>query len=268
MTFALAASNLFLSNPEQVQAQSKKAFIVFVNGSGDCCAGDMNEARERFEKDVNADIWITSYANFKKGSSTRRVPVVNLSVNADALFITEATQVINSLPSTRPVVLIGHSYGGDSILKILPFITRRVQLVALIDPVGTGGFRKVATNRVVPRNVDYFLNRWQENGFTGNNVVPFDSRSSGRITCLATKGCDQDSQNLVRNRDGSENRVECRWDEVTCPGFKAPIPPFRKGRKGTKAQRIEHNFMPQDEYIQHTVIEKLKVALRPFGVLR
>jgi len=268
MTFVLAANDLFLSNLGAVQAQSNKAFIVFVNGSGDCCAGGMGQALARLQNGVNADIWITSYANFRNGSSTRRVPVVNLSVDADALFIKEATQVINSIPPSRPVVLIGHSYGGDSILKVLPFVTRRVELVAVIDPVGTGGFRKVATSRVVPQNVDYFLNRWQENGLTDQNVVPFDSRISGQIRCLATKGCDQDSQNLVRNADGSENRVECRWDEVTCPGFQAPVPPFRKGRKGTKAKRIEHNPMPQDEYIQHTVVEKLKVALRPFGVLK
>ena len=264
----LAISGLFLSNPVQAQAQSNRAFIVFVNGSGDCCADEMREARARLEKGVNGGIWITSYANFANGSSTRRVPVVNLSVNDDNLFINEAARIINVIPANRPVVLIGHSYGGDSILKVLPFITRRVQLVAVIDPVGTGGFRKVATRRVVPNNVDYFLNRWQENGLTGDNVVPLDSRVSGQIRCLATKGCDQDSANLARNADGSEIRENCRWDEVTCPGFVAPNPFIgRKGRKGTKAVRIEHNPMPQDAYIQHTVVEKIKVALRPVGVL-
>ncbi|MBD1930896.1 MULTISPECIES: alpha/beta hydrolase [Cyanophyceae] len=263
----LAISSLFLSNPVQVEAQSTDAFIVFVNGSGDCCAEYMNQALDRLRRGVRGEIWTTSYANFRDGSSTVKAPVVNLSVNADALFIKEATEKINSLPSSRPVVLIGHSYGGDSILKVLPFITRRVQLVVVIDPVGTGGFRRVATERVVPPNVDYFMNRWQENGLTGQNVVPFDSRISGQLRCSATKGCDQNSANLARNTDGSEIRTDCRWDEVTCPGFVAPTP-FRRGRKGTKAVRIEHNSMPQDAYIQHTVVEKIKVALRPFGVLK
>jgi hypothetical protein len=263
ITGALAISDSFHSNLGQVHAQpSPNAFVAFVNGSGDCCAKNMNEVIKRVKGGGN-EVWVTSYANFKNGSSTRKVPVVNLSADADALFIKEAAQVINSQPPNRPVVLIGHSYGGDSILKVLPFITRRVQLVVVIDPVGTGGFRKVATSRVVPPNVDYFMNRWQENGLTGQNIVPFDSRVSGQIPCSA-KRCDQTAQNLVRNVDGSENRVECRWDEVTCPGFQAPIPPFRRGRKGTKAVRIEHNSMPEDAYIQKTVGDRIRDVLTPF----
>jgi hypothetical protein len=265
--------SIFLSSLDSAHAQANKAFIVFVNGSGDCCAGAMSQTISRFRSGVNADIWVTSYANFKNGSSTRKVPIVNLSVNDDQRFILEASQVINNIPPSRPVVLIGHSYGGDSILKVLPAIKRRIQFVAVIDPVGTAGSRKIATSKVVPPNVDYFLNRWQENGLTGQNIVPFDSRISGKIRCLATKECDQDSQNLVRNQDGSENRIECGWSEITCPGYVAPNPfrrrpSERKGRKGTKAQRLEHNPMPQDQYIQHIVVEKAKLALRPFRVLK
>jgi hypothetical protein len=266
ITGALAISDLFHSNVGQVYAQSSpkaNAFVVFVNGSSDCCAKRMDQVIKRVKEGGN-QVWITSYANFKDGSTTRKVPVVNLSADADALFIKEAAEYINFLPPNRPVVLIGHSYGGDSILKVLPFITRRVQLVAVIDPVGTGGFRKVATSRVVPPNVDYFMNRWQENGLTGQNIVPFDSRVSGQIRCTA-KRCDQTAQNLVRNVDGSEYRVECRWDEVTCPGFQAPVPPFRKGRKGTKAVRIEHNSMPEDAYIQKTVGDRIHDVLKPFA---
>lgn len=264
VTSSLAISNFFQPTIGQVQAQSsaKNALIVFVNGSGDCCAEYMNEVRERVKR--GNTVWATSYANFKNGSTTRKVPVVNLSTNADALFIKEAAQVINSQPASRPIILIGHSYGGDSILKVLPFITRRIQLVAVIDPVGTGGFRRVATSRVVPPNVDYFINRWQENGLTGQNVVPFDSRIGGEILCQATKDCDQTAQNLARNEDGSENRIECGWEEVTCPGFQAPIPGIRRGRKGTKAQRMEHNSMPQDAYIQKTLGDKITGVLASF----
>jgi pimeloyl-ACP methyl ester carboxylesterase len=263
----LAISSLLISNPVEVKAQSTDAFIVFVNGSGDCCAGGMEQAINRLNKGVRGNIWTTSYASFRDGSTTKKVPLVNLSTNDDKRFIDEATEYINALPSSRPVVLIGHSYGGDSILKILPRITRRVQLVVVIDPVGTGGLRANALRRSVPSNVDYFMNRWQENGLTGDNIVPFDSRISGWISCQAQKGCDQEAQNLARNADGSEIRDNCRWDEVTCPGFRPPTP-FRPGRKGTKARRIEHNPMPYDAYIQHIVVEKIKVALRPFGVLQ
>ena len=264
VTGSLAISNFFQPNLGQVQAQSssKEALIVFVNGSSDCCAGAMFKVINRVKP--GNTVWTTSYANFKDKSTTIQVPRVGLSTNADALFITEAAQVINSQPASRPIVLIGHSYGGDSILKVLPFITRRVQLVVVIDPVGTAGFRRVATSRVVPPNVDYFMNRWQENGLTGDNIVPFDSRISGQILCQATKGCDQTAQNLVRNEDGSEKRVECGWEEVTCTGFQAPIPLIRRGRKGTKAKRIEHNFMPEDAYIQKIVGDKVSEVLTSF----
>jgi hypothetical protein len=264
VTCSLAISNFLPPNIAQVQAQSssKNALIVFVNGSGDCCAKDMDKVREKVEQ--GNTVWTTSYANFRNGSTTRKVPVVNLSTNADALFIKEAAQEINSQPASRPIILIGHSYGGDSILKVLPFLTRRVQLVVVIDPVGTGGFRRVATSRVVPPNVDYFMNRWQENGLTEQNIVPFDSRISGQIPCKAAKGCDQTAQNLARKEDGSENRVDCSWLETTCPGFQAPIPGIRKGRKGTKAQRIEHNSMPEDLYIQKTVGDKISAVLASF----
>lgn len=249
VTSGLVISNFSQPNLGQLQAQSssKNALIVFVNGSGDCCAEEMNQVRERVEP--GNTLWTTSYANFRNGSTTTKVPVVNLSTNADALFIKEATKVINSQPPDRPIVLIGHSYGGDSILKVLPFITRRVQLVVVIDPVGTGGFRRVATSRVVPPNVDYFINRWQENGLTGQNIVPFDSRINGQIRCTATKGCDQAAQNLVRKEDGSEVRVSCGWAEVTCR---------------TKAKRIEHNSMPEDAYIQKTVGDRIAEVLAAF----
>jgi pimeloyl-ACP methyl ester carboxylesterase len=251
---AFITSNLFYSNSERGLAQSSTSpFIVFVNGSGDCCAGRMDKVIARAGGRQN--VWVTSYANFRNGSSTKQVPVVNLSVNADALFIGEATKVINSLPPSRPVILIGHSYGGDSIIKILPFIKRRVQRVVVIDPVGTGGFRKVATSRVVPPNVDYFLNRWQENGLNGQNIVPFDSRISGQIRCSA-KRCDQKAENLHRHEDGAEVRDDCARHEITCPGYQ----PWPGGSNGTKARRMDHNTMPENDYIQKTIVD----ALNPF----
>jgi pimeloyl-ACP methyl ester carboxylesterase len=179
----LAVGSLFASDSVQVQAQSEAnrgAFIVFVNGSGDCCAKYMDEALARIRKGIKGTVRITSYASFRDGSTTSKVPVVNLSTNEDTIFISEAADLINVIPPERPVVLIGHSYGGDSVLKVLPKITRQVQVVAVLDPVGSGGRRSKAIARSVPNNVDYFLNRWQENRLTNENIVPFDSSISGK----------------------------------------------------------------------------------------
>jgi len=244
---------------------SSNAFVVFVNGSGDCCAGAMWDVKHRLERQ-GATIWTTSYASFRDGSTTNKAPVVNLSIDMDNAFILEAAQVLNSVPKNRPIILVGHSYGGDSILKVLPSINRRVQLVVTIDPVGTGGFRQIATSRRVPSNVDYFMNRWEENGLEGRNIVPFDSRTNGSIPCSAGV-CDQDSQNLARNADGSEIRVSCGAEEVTCEGWRLPgcnLGGCWKGSNGTKARRMFHNDMPIDDSIQRTVSDKIQEQLAAF----
>jgi pimeloyl-ACP methyl ester carboxylesterase len=256
-------SNHLHSFPERVQAQSSSnALVVFVNGSGDCCAGFMNKVIGRIRQEGNT-VWTTSYASFRNGSTTEKVPIVNLSTDIDARFIAEATQVINNLPENTPIVLIGHSYGGDSILKVLPLIKRRIQLVVTIDPVGTGGFRQVAKARLVPPTVDYFMNRWQENGLAGDNIVPFDSRISGLIPCSA-KVCDQEAQNLARNTDGSEIRVSCQAHEVSCDGWRLPGCNFSgcwKGSNGNKARRMFHNDMPLDDFIQSIVGARILAQL-------
>jgi hypothetical protein len=248
--------------PASAQSSSD-AFVVFVNGSGDCCAGAMWDVKQRFS---GATIWTTSYASFRDGSTTNKVPVVNLSTDMDNAFIFEAAQVLNSVPESRPIILVGHSYGGDSVLKVLPFIKRRIQLVVTIDPVGTGGSRQIATSRRVPSNVDYFMNRWQENGLALDNIVPFDSRTNGSIPCSAGV-CDQDSQNLARNADGSEIRVSCGAEEVSCDGWTLPGCNFGgcwKGSNGTKARRMFHNDMPVDDSIQRSVGNKIQERLAAF----
>jgi pimeloyl-ACP methyl ester carboxylesterase len=271
ITVTLAISDLSLLNlGQQAQAQtSTGAFTVFVNGSGDCCAESMFNGLDRIRKGVRGDLWATSYASFRNGSTTRKVGP-GLSVDPDINFVGEAVQVINNIPPNRPIVLVGHSYGGDSILKVLPLIARRIQLVVVIDPVGTAGFRSVATKRVVPKNVDYFMNRWQENGLAARNAVPFDSRGNGKIPCLA-KVCDQQAANLARNTDGSEIRISCEAHEASCDGWRLPGCNFRgcwRGSNGTKAKRMYHNDMPVDAHIEETVIERIKATLRPFRVLK
>jgi pimeloyl-ACP methyl ester carboxylesterase len=159
----------------------------------------------------------------------------------------------NQLDRNRPLILIGHSFGGDSILKLLPRINRRIQFVAVIDPVTTGGFRSPLTRSLnVGGNVDYFFNRWQEN-------VPFpnDFKTNGEIPCSA-RVCDQEAHNLARNEDGATKTIQCRLDEVTCRGFVAPNPLIRRrGRRGTKQVRTSHQDLARDAYLQKTLAEKI-----------
>lgn len=243
---------LFLSDQKAAQAQSTTPYIVLVNGYNNCCAWGITD---RFPS-INAEIRSVPYSNFSdRGSSG--------NTSDDSAFLRDGADFINNLDRNRPLILIGHSFGGDSVLKLLPRINRRMQFVAVIDPVRTAGFRASLKALNVPSNVDYFFNRWQEN-------VPFpnDFGTSGSIPCNAGT-CDQDSQNIARNADFSPVTMECSWSEVTCPGFVAPNPLRRKkedraGRKGRKQVRVSHQDLPKDAFIQKDLGNKIQRQIAAF----
>jgi hypothetical protein len=157
--------------------------------------------------------------------------------------------------------LIGHSFGGDSLLSLAPRINRRIQFLGVIDPTAAGGLREPVTRRGVPANVDYFFNRWEMNALASSNVVPFDSRLvNGSISGCGARNCDQQEQSLARKEDGSEIRIACESWEVTCEGYN-PIPVFLGGSNGTKAKRLAHNDMPLDAYLQRQMADRINQVL-------
>jgi hypothetical protein len=254
LTSTLAVSqSLFLYGQNQVKAQPSRArpYIVLVNGYQNCCAWGITD---RFPS-MNAEIRSVPYSNFSNGGSSG-------NTSDDSAFLQEGADFINNqLDINRPLILIGHSFGGDSVLKLLPRINRRIQFVAVIDPVRTGGFRSSLVSLRAPSNIDYFFNRWQE-----NLPFPNDFKTNGSISCVA-KQCDQDSQNIARNADFSPVTTECRWDEITCPGFVAPNPFIgRPGRKGRKQVRVSHQDLPRDAFLQTDLGNKIQKQLSAFRV--
>jgi len=244
-------------------AQSSRPYVVFVNGQGNCCAWSMDSLDERLKSQYGLtgnDFRFVPYSNFRDGGQSGGGNQLDWS-SVDSQFLKDGEDFINNqLDRNRPLILIGHSFGGDSVLKLLPRINRRVQFVAVIDPVRTGGLRVSLKALNVPSNVDYFFNRWQEN-------VPFpnDFGTNGSIPCNA-KQCDQDSQNIARNADFSPRTTKCRWDEVTCPGFVAPNPFIgRRGRPGTKQVRVGHQDLPKDAFIQKDLGNKIQRLLASIG---
>ncbi len=255
LSSAFALSTIGISFiPRNASAQSSlRPYIVLVNGWPNCCARGITN---RFPP-INAEIRAVPYSNFSHNGSSG-------NTSNDSAFLKDGADFINNkLDRNRPLILIGHSFGGDSVLKLLPRINRRIQFVAVIDPVSTFGLRASLKSLVVPNNVDYFFNRWQE-----NLPFPNDFKTNGSIPCSAKK-CDQDSQNIARNADYSPVTTECRWDEVTCPGFVAPIPFVRKGKKGRKQVRVGHQDLPKDAFLQKDLgdkIQKILAAFRPPAV--
>jgi len=248
----------------RANAQSSvRPYVVFVNGYQDCCTWGRytNGSPDPYMDTVvnalpsNSEIRYVPWDRFENGSNQRS------STSNDAEFLRQAAEFINQLDPNRPLILIGHSFGGDSLLSLAPRITRRIQFLGVIDPTAAGGLREPVTRRGVPSNVDYFFNRWQQNALASANIVPFDSRLfSGSISGCSARTCDQQEQSLARNADGSEIRINCESWEVSCPGYQ----PWPGGSNGTKAKRLAHNDMPSDAYLQRQIADRIGSVLANF----
>jgi pimeloyl-ACP methyl ester carboxylesterase len=264
LAFALAASTIssgFVVRNANAQS-SPRPYVVLVNGYQDCCVWDPRNrgvymgtvVRELQQR--GAEFRLVPWDTFRDGAGQRS------STSNDAAFLQEAADFINNrLDPNRPLILIGHSFGGDSLLSLAPRINRRIQFLGVIDPTAAGGLREPVTRRGVPANVDYFFNRWEQNALALANVVPFDSRLvNGSISGCRARSCDQQEQSLARREDGSEIRIACESWEVTCKGYN-PIPVTLGGSNGTKAKRLAHNDMPLDAYLQRQMADRINQVL-------
>jgi hypothetical protein len=264
LAFALAASTIssgFVARNANAQS-SPRPYVVLVNGYQDCCVWDPRNRGVYMETVVRelqqrgAEFRLVPWDTFRDGAGQRS------STSNDAAFLQEAADFINNrLDPNRPLILIGHSFGGDSLLSLAPRINRRIQFLGVIDPTAAGGLREPVTRRGVPANVDYFFNRWEMNALASSNVVPFDSRLvNGTISGCRARNCDQQEQSLARRENGSEIRISCESWEVTCEGYN-PIPVFLGGSNGTKAKRLAHNDMPSDAYLQRQMADRINSVL-------
>lgn len=134
-----------------------------------------------------------------------RQRIGNPCVGNDNAFVKAMAKELELYKPEDVVILIGHSWGGDSLLKSVAKSGAEVDLLAVLDPVSVAGFRR----DVAPVNdtVRYLYNRWQT-----NSMFPINFAASGAITNRARLRlgqdfgiADQDEQNLNRNRDGSVN---------------------------------------------------------------
>jgi hypothetical protein len=182
----------------------------------------------------------------------RRTQASNLNLN-DAEFLKQMEEVLNTIPESRPIVLIGHSFGGDSSLKVARRTSKRIALLGVLDAVEKGGVR---TTQSVGNNVDYFFNRWTSNS---TSAIPLNSGKSGELNCSAGN-CDQKNQSYGYRADGSAIKDSCGSSEITCPGYN-PIPVALGGSNGTKHRRITHggdNAIYKDQLIQEQLFQKIQ----------
>ncbi|GIW55633.1 MAG: hypothetical protein KatS3mg082_2037 [Nitrospiraceae bacterium] len=227
------------------QADKYSAFVFLVNGFTGCCVP--GKKFQKFLREKGAYVHISNWNEIdRKGNPG--VPAadpddfawkVTPSPPTDETFIKQMQEVIKRIDArnpSMPIVLIGHSYGGDAVLQVSKRINgRKIAFLGVLDGVGKGGLRKNIT-QPVPDNVEYFFNRWQQNPpFAGDHFIPFDRLLSGKIESRAGES-NQKKQN-------TEKTGKCK----------------RKYRDQVKAipQLLSHGEVPQDKCIQ----KKMKKAL-------
>lgn len=236
---ASLTSLLFLVTPIKVEAQPKK-IAIFIDGNMDCCATSMNKTRQEFAN-LGIEVYSSAWNSVYKKSESQ-------SPKNTAHFIKTMKQFISTLPQGTELYLVGHSFGGDSILQFLSSYRRtnvKFKFVAVIDAVGFGGQRSVTRNNSVGSNVEYFYNRWQN-----NSPWPVDFRGSGNISCSA-KTCDQKDQSISRHPDGSARKTRCADHEVTCPGYRVDVSRgYPRIIAGEKQTRLHHQYVPTDPLIE------------------
>jgi pimeloyl-ACP methyl ester carboxylesterase len=60
---------------------------------------------------------------------------------SDSQFVEEVSAFINALPKDRKVILVGNSFGVDSIMEAAPKLQHSVLFLGAIDAVGSAGQR-------------------------------------------------------------------------------------------------------------------------------
>ncbi|GAB4525496.1 MAG: hypothetical protein Tsb0014_04870 [Pleurocapsa sp.] len=255
-----AIGTKFLTQNANAQS-SARPYVVLVNGYENCCVWSTKNSEVYMEiilkelEERDAEFRLVSWDNFSNEAGQRS------STSNDATFLREATNFINNkLDPDRPLILIGHSFGGDFLLSLAPRIERRIQFLGVIDPTAADGWRQPVTSREVPSNVDYFFNRWQKSTVTDGNVFPFDNRLfDGFISDCRAKNCDQQEQSIARKEDGSEIEISCLQDQF----FWKSNCPDRSGIlfNATIAKKLSHNDMPSDAYLQRQMTEQISRSL-------
>lgn len=174
-----------------------QAVAFLVNGYGGCCipgsvrgllAGLKDEAGNAL-----VAVHVSNWNHFDQGGNPGAFPFGGTpDPFTDESLVSKMSDEIAALPADTKVILIGHSFGADSILQVAKRIGgRRIAFLAVLDAGGSGGLRTNVTYPV-PANVDFLFNRWQT-----NLPYPIDFLRTGRLESRARES-DQDAQNVRR----------------------------------------------------------------------
>jgi hypothetical protein len=91
---------------------------------------------------------------------------------SDSTFVNDMVKkVIPAIKPGRKILMIGHSFGSDTLLKVAQLIMpRKIAFLGVLDTIEKFGKR---TTKVVPSNVEYFYNRWTKYPSLPRNIPAF-----------------------------------------------------------------------------------------------
>ncbi len=227
-------------NWEEIKT-SDGPIVFLVNGFGGCapCMTPELKKKLREKKIAVYDLdWNNIYIR-------RRSAYSDLD---DRKFIRQMVEeVIPAIAPSRPIILIGHSFGGNALLKLAHQIgSRQITFLAVLDGVNQK-YRR--TTEAVAENIGYFYNRWTKYSSLPGGIpalpipgtgyyigAPMNPQDSGEITAVYPASySNQKEQSYRYNADGS-------------PILKYPNQP----------QIITHagkNAIYQDAYIQQEMFD-------------
>jgi hypothetical protein len=199
-----------------MQQSCPKALAFLVNGFGGCCVSSY--VKTQLEDEFHADVHVSNWNDILKNNGVDTIEpnghpgCFSLTFScapsprpySDEAFIGQMQAAIAAVPLETKIILIGHSFGADSLLQVVQRVGgRRIDFLGLLDAVGSGGFRSTLTSwaqsawpNPVPSNVEYVFNRWQRlTPFPLENPIP---SPSGRVASNAPEN-NQGEQSFRKN---------------------------------------------------------------------
>ncbi|MEI8376153.1 MAG: FG-GAP-like repeat-containing protein [Planctomycetota bacterium] len=173
------------------------------------------------------------------------------------------SNILNQYDRNDIVILIGNSFGGDSILKAAASNLRTnhvVSLLATLDPISAGGVRGNFSSP--PSNVKYFYNRWQQNTPWPVNYGDDGTISSNAYGSLSNDYHIQDQSSFNDGRDRGVTAIDIffglakPWDTSTNKVWHESLPDdgaiendLNKIIDGLIPQRPRLTVIPRDTYL-------------------
>jgi uncharacterized repeat protein (TIGR01451 family) len=160
------------ANPSNDQVAAITAFgtayAYLVNGFGGCCIPPQVQSHLEAK---GAIVHVSNWNDIDQHGNPGDLDPTDFTIrgadpSTDQNFVNQMGTAIHRLDPALPLILIGHSFGGDAVLEVAQENQdRRMDFLGVLDPVGRGALRANVTGYLsdpVPASVAYFFNRWEQ----------------------------------------------------------------------------------------------------------